>query len=81
MDTTFESCGWNVGPVISGHPGEYEKARVSYWRDRVVRAANKLASPCPTNPPVTEAINKTVEHYLLNSNGGSVPAKLPKRTF
>lgn len=49
---------------------EYERVRVSYWRDRVVHAVNNLPDHYPPpNPPIKEALTKTVQRYtLLRSN-------------
>jgi hypothetical protein len=48
----------------------FEKARVDYWKDRVVRAANNLLDhDPPPDPPVKEAITKAAERYSLCSEG------------
>jgi hypothetical protein len=54
----------------------FEKARVEYWKDRVVRAANNLLDhDPPPDPPVKEAITKAVERYSLCSDGEAVIVK------
>ena len=48
---------------------EYENARASYWKDRVVRAASNLLDyDSPPIPPVREPLATAVERYsLLNT--------------
>jgi hypothetical protein len=55
---------------------EYETARASYWKDRVVRAANNLVDhDPPPNPPIKELLIKTVKRYSSSSEGLPVVAK------
>jgi hypothetical protein len=47
-----------------------EKARVDYWKDRVVRAANNLLDhDPPPDPPAKEATTKEAGRYSLCSDG------------
>ncbi|KUJ10470.1 uncharacterized protein LY89DRAFT_675297 [Mollisia scopiformis] len=44
---------------------KYENARVAYWKDRVVRAANNLLDhDPPPNPPIKEVLTSSVHRYL-----------------
>lgn len=49
---------------------DYEKARIEYWEDRVVRAANNLLDhDAPPDPPVRESLTMVIERHASSSDG------------
>lgn len=49
---------------------DYEKARIKYWEDRVVRAANNLLDhDPPPDPPVRESLTMVIERHASSSDG------------
>jgi hypothetical protein len=55
---------------------DYETARVNYWKDRVVRAANNLLDyDPPPSPPVREQLTKAIKRYAISSNEPAIAVK------
>ncbi|KAH6712701.1 hypothetical protein BKA61DRAFT_607629 [Leptodontidium sp. MPI-SDFR-AT-0119] len=59
---------------------QFQSARVAYWNDRAVRAANSLLDhdPPPT-PPVKEALTAAVSRCSATTSGQFVPARVTSK--